>query len=242
VPGSSAPAPHAQTSGKDHPSLKDAAARFIREGIVSGRFRPGAKVDQDEIAGILGISRLPVREALIELAEKGFVTSIPRRGAFVVDLQVEDVEDHYKVLEMVFALAAGRAATACDEAQLVHLRAIHEEIAETNDPAVAESLNREFVSRINQAGSSPRLRAILRFLSGALPGSYYVISPEWATTEAKYRDLMLRALEAHDSDVAAQVAAEHLRECSRLTIEVLKARGASTSEPDGGDRVPGKMW
>ena len=50
----------------NHPNLKDVAEDFISEGIVSGKLRPGVKVDQDEVAGILGISRLPVREALFE--------------------------------------------------------------------------------------------------------------------------------------------------------------------------------
>jgi len=47
---------------------------------------PGSKVDQDEIAESLGVSRAPVREALIELAQKGFVDAVPRRGAFVAEV------------------------------------------------------------------------------------------------------------------------------------------------------------
>ena len=216
----------------NHPSLKDAAATFIRDAIVSGQLGPGAKVDQDEIAAILGISRLPVREALIELTEKGFVTAIPRRGAFVVDLGVDDVEDHYKVVELVFALAARRAATQCDDAKLLELRRIHEQIGETDDPSVQESLNREFYSTINHTGSSQRLRAILRFLAGALPGSIYGLSPAWAPTEARYRQQMLVALEARDADAAARVASEHLNECARLTIEVLEQRGRGVVESE----------
>ena len=53
-------------SSTNHPNLKDVAEDFISEGIVSGKLRPGVKVDQDEVAGILRISRLPVREALFE--------------------------------------------------------------------------------------------------------------------------------------------------------------------------------
>lgn len=220
-------------SQRNHPSLKDAAAEFIREGIVSGRFGPGAKVDQDEIAGILGISRLPVREALIELAQKGFVVAIPRRGAFVVELSEEDIEDHYEVLGMVFGLAAGRAAKKFDAPQLLDLRALHDEIDEIPDAAARVALNREFISSINVAGSSPRLLAILRFLSGALPGSFYATSPEWATTESRYRALVLDALDAHDPDAAARVAQQHLRECARLTSDVLRSRDYWARETDG---------
>jgi len=218
---------------KNHPNLKDVAEAFISEGIVSGKFRPGAKVDQDEVAGILGISRLPVREALIELAQKGFVTAVPRRGAFVADLGVDDIEDHFEILSMAFALTSRRAAKNLSAEQLVDLRSIHGEIEASDDPVVRGALNREFNATINHAGCSSRLLSILGFLSGALPGSYYMSAPAWAATEAVFRGQMLAALEAHDADAAALVAAEHLRACAKVTIEELHARGYWTSRPEG---------
>lgn len=226
-------AARAGSARRNHPSLKDTAADFVREGIVSGRFAPGAKVDQEEVAGTLGISRLPVREALIELGEKGFVTAIPRRGAFVVELTVEDVDDHFEVVGLVFALAARRAAKELDDAQLDELRGIHEEIAATEDPSVQEALNHEFYRVINRAGSSARLLRTLRFLSGALPNSYYASSPAWGVTEATYRERMLTALEAHDARAAAGVTEEHLRACAKLAVEELVSRGYWLPEGDG---------
>jgi DNA-binding GntR family transcriptional regulator len=218
------------SSIRNHPNLKDVAADFIREGIVSGRFGPGGKVDQDEIAGILGISRLPVREALIELAQKGFVTAIPRRGAFVVDLGVDDIDDHYEVLAMAFALAARRAAKQLRAVQLLDLESIHDEIAATDDLTVRQALNRDFYQMINHAGSSPRLLSILGFLSGALPGSYYLSAPAWSETEAMYRERMLAALQAHDPDAASRAAEEHLRACAKVTVEELRAQGYWSSD------------
>jgi DNA-binding GntR family transcriptional regulator len=217
------------SSLRDHPNLKNIAADFIREEIVAGRFRPGTKIDQDDVATLLDISRLPVREALIELSEKDFVTSIPRRGAFVVDLGIEDIEDHFEVLGMVFAVAARRAAKALTREQLRNLRAIHEEIAQVDDVAAKEPLNHEFVSIVNQAGSSPRLLSILRSLSGALPARYYQSSGGWEQTEEKYRDRILAALESRDSDAASKIAAEHLAEASRVTLDELRGRGYWTS-------------
>ena len=215
-----------KTSSPSHPSLKDIAVDYIRQGIVSGQLGPGDKIDQDEIAGILGISRLPVREALIELAHKGFVTTIPRRGAFVVELREEDIEDHFEVLAMVFALVSRRAAKEMDSDDRELLRRLHEQIAASDDPELSERLNKTFFQTINQAGSSNLLRrSILQFLAGSLPGSLYTTSPECTTTEALYRDHLLAALEAQDAEQAANVAQEHLRMCERLTLEVLRERG-----------------
>jgi DNA-binding GntR family transcriptional regulator len=65
-------------------SSGEAAALHIRKLIFDGYLRPGARVHQDDVARGLGISRIPVREALIALEQQGWVTIEPNRGAFVV--------------------------------------------------------------------------------------------------------------------------------------------------------------
>ena len=221
-----------------HPNLKDVAERHISEGIVSGRMRPGEKVDQDEIAAVLGISRLPVREALIGLAQKGFVTAVPRRGAFVATLGADDVEDHYEVLAMAFALAARRAATRLSPERLARLAALEASIDDAGDRQRVDALNGEFYSIISNGGSSARLQSILVFLGGALPAWHYLASPACLEIEARYRSKMLEALEARDPDAAAAVTVEHLRDCASAAVEALIARGywaksdESAAEPE----------
>src|SRR3989442_12482928 len=77
----------------NHPSLKDAAAAYLREQILTGQLTPGTKIDQDEISEALGMSRLPVREALIELAQESLIDAVPRRGAFGARLDPADIID-----------------------------------------------------------------------------------------------------------------------------------------------------
>ena len=90
-----------------HPSLKDSAADYLREQILTGQLTPGTKIDQDEISAALGISRLPVREALIQLANEGLVDAVPRRGAFVASLERADIVDHYRVSSGLVGGAGG---------------------------------------------------------------------------------------------------------------------------------------
>ena len=70
-------------------NLSEDVAEYIREGIMSGALRPGTRIDQDAIAADLGVSRLPVREALISLDKEGLINTIPRRGAFVARMERE---------------------------------------------------------------------------------------------------------------------------------------------------------
>ena len=76
----SAPLPQAQLNRR---TSGEAAALYIRKLIFDGYLRPGARVHQDDVAQALGISRIPVREALIALEQQGWVTIEPNRGAFV---------------------------------------------------------------------------------------------------------------------------------------------------------------
>lgn len=189
-------------------------------------------MDQDEIAKDLGISRLPIREALIELTARGFVTAIPRRGAFVAKLTVEDIDDHFEILGMLFAMAARKAATQIGSAQLLDLRNLHDEIAATRDPSLRIALDHDFYRIINEAGGSERLLLTLRYLWLSLPNDYYGSSPSSAATEAVHRERILVALEAHDARAAVQVTEEHLRACANVTIDELRSRGYWADDMD----------
>jgi DNA-binding GntR family transcriptional regulator len=209
----------------DHPSLKDAAVDHIRAEIVSGRLAPGTKIDQDQLAGDLGISRLPVREALIELAARGYVRTFPRRGAFVVELTVDDIQDHFEVLAMLFALAARRAAALIGDDELAALRALHRTIEGLTSPPEIAERNIEFYAAINAIGSSDRLMLTLRFLALALPNDYYRNAVGWAGTETIHRERMLEVLDQRDPVRAAATAYAHLVGCAEVVIDDLGSRG-----------------
>ena len=139
-----------------HPSLKDAAAAYLREQILTGRLRPGAKIDQDEISEALGMSRVPVREALIELAQESLVDAVPRRGAFVARLERADVIDHYRIFGLIAGLAGSRAAGSLSDEQLTELRRMHEAFIAATEPEEKAYWNHEFHKMINLAGGSRR--------------------------------------------------------------------------------------
>lgn len=219
---------------RNHQSLTDMAAEYIREGVVSGRLGPGAKVDQDQIANALGISRLPVREALIELTAKGFVESFPRRGAFVVTLTVQDIEDHFEVISLLFGLTTRRAAAQITDAQLRQLQQLHAEITTTQDRSARLALSFEFTKNINRIGTSDRLLQKMWFLTLALPTDFYFSTTRWPATETVYRERILAALENHDAEAAAKASEEHLRACAKVTIDELRSRGYWSESKSGG--------
>jgi DNA-binding GntR family transcriptional regulator len=86
-------APGPASEARSTPStLKSHIFHGLREAIVSGRYRPGDRLNESKIAREFGISRIPVREALMQLQEHGLVMNHERRGMFVTQLNEEDVQ------------------------------------------------------------------------------------------------------------------------------------------------------
>ena len=201
------------------------AARFIRDQILAGEVRPGQKIDQEAVASALGISRLPVREALIVLEADGLVENIPRRGAFVSRLAPSDIHDHYEAYGVLSGLAASRAATLMDGEALDRLQRIADRMSQTDDPREQDQLNYEFHREINRAGQSRRLVAVLRTLSASMPTHFFEFNSEFRPQAEKEHQEILDALRARDGRVAADGVASHFRNVGNQAVTTLRATG-----------------
>ena len=73
-------------------TLKEQVVKLLREAIFSGRIKPGQRLNESELSRDLGLSRIPVREALQKLQEQGLVVDLPRRGKFVINLSEEEIQ------------------------------------------------------------------------------------------------------------------------------------------------------
>lgn len=206
-------------------NLKESIASYIRELILSGELRPNAKVDQERISEESGVSRLPVREALIQLATEGLVVNVPRRGVFVAPLGPDDVYDHYQIYGLVCGVAASRAAERLTDEELAGLEELVQSMDTERERATLEALNIEFHRRINRAGGSGRLLSILRVLAASLPSTFYEFAVGWSDEASKHHWDILCALKARDGQRAATAVKEHLEQGARFAVKDLRARG-----------------
>ena len=147
-----------------------AAALYIRRLIFDGDLRPGDRVNQDEVARALGISRIPVREALIAVERQGWVTIEPNRGAFVVALDEQAVRDHYEMFGLVYGFTARKAIERADASLGDKLMQIAHDFSHTNEPNEAQQLVLAFHGALIDAASSPRIIVVLRAMSGSGAG------------------------------------------------------------------------
>lgn len=109
-------------------ALYQEVADRLRQQICSRRLEPGSWIDEQRLAAEFGISRTPLREALKVLAVEGLVTMKLRRGAYVTEMSVADVEQVYHLLALIESDAAATVARKASAAELAELRALHEHL------------------------------------------------------------------------------------------------------------------
>ena len=207
------------------PNLKGAVADRIREFILSGVLKPNEKIDQDEIAQQLDVSKLPVREALISLEAEGLVRTVPRRGAFVARISRQDVHDHYAIYGMLSGLAAARAAEALSDDELEKLADLVRQLKSSTSAEQQEAANFAFHRIINRAGGSRRLMSVLRMLNNGIPTHFFVFNPGWSEIAYRHHLHILEALTEHDGEKAREEMERHLQESADYAVDILEQRG-----------------
>lgn len=156
----------------------------IREEILSGQLRPGAKVATRPLSERLGLSATPLKAALAVLEQEGFLTAVPHRGYFVSEVTTRDMREIYELREVIDGIAGRNAAGLGEHEEFaVRLRGLlaeQEAAADAGDLVAYSDIDLEFHRSIWQrAGNSRAVRvaenllAQVRFGSGGssrLPG------------------------------------------------------------------------
>jgi DNA-binding GntR family transcriptional regulator len=187
------------------------ALEGLRRAIVAGELRPGERVRQEEIADGFGVSIAPVREALRVLEQEGQVTYRPRRGYFVTELRVEDLEEIYELRQVLEERAARRALPTLDDDALERIALAARDCvdaAEAGDVAAELAANRRFHFTLLESPGQVHAMRLIRLL--------------WDSTEA-YRALYYNSAEERRRAAAAHhriIDAVRARDPDRLVAEL----------------------
>lgn len=150
-----------------HDNLKtreEVVTDAIRHAILRGRFRPGDKLNQEDLAEELGVSRSPVREALRTLAAEELVTSYPHRGVVVTERSLSELQELLFIRILLEGSAARRAAPRMDETRLARLNAIIIEAEQSKDTEHVLGLNNVFHTTIYEAIEQPLMIDLIQKL------------------------------------------------------------------------------
>ncbi len=203
--------------------LAEEIVSYVRGQILSGRIKPGEKVDQEAIAEALDVSRSPIREALVILGQEGLLDVTPRRGAFVANLTREDVIDHYELFGLISGRVAAMAADQMTVDDLADLRAVHDQFAAASGDEHSK-LNDQFHRLINKAAPR-RTRWLLRHLERSIPEGFYGTTPGWTEKAVVDHHTIVDALARRDSARAREAMEEHLHSAGVAAVNALEGQG-----------------
>lgn len=221
------------------PTLKAHVLRRLRDAIVTGRYKPGDRLNESKLARDFEISRIPIREALMTLQEQGLVMNHERRGMFVTMLAEEDVQkiNSLRVVLEAEALKLCRIHMTPEEAERLTAMVDEMEAWEQGAEMEAAALDLAFHREVWRASGNPYLVKALDALATVL---FAHKALENASVETKqwrlhhHRELLDVAL-GRSSVSPEDAVIAHLRtgyeDPDRYASHTLEGRGAAPSNP-----------
>jgi DNA-binding GntR family transcriptional regulator len=211
-----------------HRSVTDETTHIIRRMILLGEIDPGARVTQDGLSEILGVSTMPIRESLLRLSAEGLITALPNRSFTVVRLSRRDLVDVYWAHSVLSAELTRRACENADQQLLDQLHRWQQDFDAAYDSRAIEqmeSLNWSFHRAIYRAAEASRLLLLLQTTLRYTPEGLYSRVESWVDETIRGHARILDAFARGDCDGAAAEAADHVTNAGQLLIENYSAHG-----------------
>jgi DNA-binding GntR family transcriptional regulator len=196
------------------PTAQEAVLAELRRFIATGTLHPGQKIVQDALAAELGVSRVPLREALKILEGEGQVTYAARRGYFVTELSLSDLIEVYRIREILEAEAVTLAVPQMTAQDIDRLEEAERDVraaAEVADVITMTAANRRLHFTLIDACALPRLIWLIRLLWDATEvyrSVYYNGEHSRELVNAEHLEL-IAAVKAGDASAAVLVLTKH---------------------------------
>lgn len=190
-------------------SKSDMVTAALRELIIGRRLSPGTPLRQRDLAEQFDVSYTPVREALRRLESEGLVVSDVHRGATVARTESEELEENYRILAALEALAGSLAVSKMTDGDLAEIEALYHQVAACgpHDDQLAE-LNRQFHFRLYECARSPMLLVLLRLLWRSFPHGPQAGRPH--EESVRQHAQLVAALKSRNEEKVAAIIRHHV--------------------------------
>lgn len=227
------------------PTTQEAVLLALRQSIATGELQPGERLYQDAIAEQMGVSRVPVREALNVLRADGQLEYSPHRGYWVSALSREAVGEINLIRNLLETEAIRRAIANMDDELVDGMDAINAEMAEANaadDVARFVSLNHDFHFALFDHADLPRLRQHIEALwkSADVYRTSIFNDPEARLRMLSEHEELIEACRRRDSAIAVQIMAAHRNKAVETLSGLLPKDAAPGESAGGGQRAVGE--
>lgn len=208
----------------------DAVYNALRQGILSHLFKPGERLDVNDLAAKLGVSFTPVRHAIQRLAAEGLIEVRPRSGTFVASLSARDVEETFEIRSALECLAAEKAVgnvTARDIQRLRDLlKAMRRPVRTDEDAKAHERANSELHRVIVNASGNRRLAEVYESLNAHITiARIHSAGSDWKRRlrrEQVEHEEIVAALERGQTDLLVKALRKHIYRAKDALVRGLK--------------------
>jgi len=228
--------PHPTIALLQTSSLASVVQQEVERAILAGEYAPGTKLTEAMLAGKLGVSRGPVREAFRMLEEAGLVRTEKNRGVFVRDIPIDEAVEIFDLRAAMDELVGRQLAANITAAQLKEVRAMvdaMEKAVKAEDARQYHLLNLQFHDRLVEMAGNRKLTAIYRKLIKELSLFRRLnLADSWLLpiSASEHRQI-LKAIAGGDPDAAGRAMFQHVMDSKQRTIANDLRRQSRTREP-----------
>lgn len=207
--------------------LRELVCENLRQAIINGVFSPGERLMEIQLAEEMGVSRTPVREAIRKLELEGFVVMIPRRGTYVADISIKDINEVYEIRTALDILAAGLAAERINDEELEMMQRLLVEIGQHIDEGNIEKIietDSAFHDILYQASRNERLVNIISNLREQITGlrGRSMMYPGRLTDTLEEHRAIVESIAQRDAEKAQIAVREHLENAEHTLLKAIE--------------------
>ncbi|MBU6361342.1 MAG: GntR family transcriptional regulator [Chloroflexi bacterium] len=208
----------------DAPTTAELIAKRLRYDILSGKLKPLQPLRQDEIAAQMGVSKIPTREALVQLKTEGLVVIHQNRGAVVAEFSASEVAEVYEMRAALETLAIRRAIPNMTKSDFVRAEGLIEIMDDTHDALNWSELNWEFHAMLYRPANMPRLLEHIRMLHSNVARYvvHYLTSVDYHAEAQRQHRLILQLCRTGNIAQATPQLEAHLTQAGKKIAQFLK--------------------
>lgn len=204
---------------------KDLVVTHIVNLVMTGKLRSGDRIDRSEIVRDLGLSRVPIQEAVVQLEHDGILSTRYHRGAFVARFDEATVREHHELSGMLNGIAAARCAASPTPRILAHLDDTLRLMRVAKDGGTFQEACWAFRDAINDEYAGPRLQAAIRAGNTFAPAEFWSTYPRNKVDFLPGYEEQAAAIHDRDPDTARRVCLQRSESMARIMISELTRRG-----------------
>ena len=220
-------------------------AERLRSAILNGHFGPGARLPEEQLARTMGVSRGPVREALVKLEREGLIVIRRNRGAYVAQLSREDLDEVYSLRVAIERLAVECCVANAEQSDIDDLQRVVGDIAKRMEDGITEqdaaALDLEFHDIIYRSGRHRRLYetwATLRPQIHVLLLNRNVANQDFRSLMVPAHQQIIDAIKNRDAASTVEITMAHLLESYERVRALHPNRRSNTSIDGHGNHPP----